>query len=96
MMAEDWDILAEEFGVRWDRVIEGNGMVAIYGWLDRKDGARDFVMLLYEGDTMRFFTSSAKYSKRISVALQTTGKHEPCQPFTEWLSKYNKLLNGGK
>ena len=57
--------------IQWDRFTEE----AIYGWIERGDGKRDFIVIYYglensdnklEEDTYwGFTTSSAKYSKKI-------------------------------
>lgn len=76
--------IAKLIPIQWDRYTEEDGEYNIYGWIKRKDGNRDFVLLqLYfeEGKIKGgFCTSSAKYSKSIYMCLYGTTKgHRSCQ-----------------
>lgn len=59
--------------VKWDRVIEDNFIICIYGWINReKDSYKDFVLLEFARNmyseliVQNCTTSSAKYSKEIN------------------------------
>jgi len=61
--------IAKLIPIEWDRFTEKEGYYNIFGWIERKDGKRDFVLVqLYldngeiKGD---YCTSSAKYSEEI-------------------------------
>jgi hypothetical protein len=76
---------AEISPVVWDRVIEIDGCLTVYGWIARNDRKKDFLLL--EIDPMQdygfqFWTSSAKYSKVFSEGLGLD--HSPCQKFGEY------------
>lgn len=75
--------------VEWDRGIRALGSsgepddvsVIVYGWITRDDGHFDFVEITFVGwsDKVGYTTSSARYSKAISLLLD--GPHAayfPC------------------
>ena len=74
--------IAQNFPIEWDRFTEYNGEYAIYGWIQRKDGKRDFVLLqIYEeaGEIKGgFTTSSAKYSEALNKFLFGDKPHNKC------------------
>lgn len=75
--------MAKVFPIVWDRFTELDGDYNIYGWIKRKDGQRDFVLLqLYiEGEDIKggFVTSSAKYSAPICNYMYGESKdHNNC------------------
>lgn len=65
--------IAYQIPVKWDRFTNEGYDYNIYGWLSRKDGQRDFILLqLYweNGDVKgSFVTSSAKYSEQLHKIL---------------------------
>lgn|SRR3990167_10972126 len=64
--------------VIWDRYSGGLKDMAIFGWIDRKDGRKDFlVMDIVNGKPQFFRTSSAKLSKSFSERLGWT--HSDCK-----------------
>jgi hypothetical protein len=80
--------LSKLIPIEWDRFTEDeDGDFNIYGWIKRKDGQRDFVLLnlfLEDGNIRSyksgFATSSAKYSKMIYMCLYGTTKgHNSCR-----------------
>lgn len=64
--------------VKWDRFTESDSHCTMFGWLDRTDGQRDFMVIVLEGDTAWYVTSSAKHSKEFSER-SGDGDHKPCQ-----------------
>jgi hypothetical protein len=75
--------------VEWDRYIESPGAYAIYGWIQRGDGKRDFLILYWtkvHKKIVTYVTSSAKYDNRIS---QLTGISdiEQCKKISELLEE---------
>ena len=84
MIKEFIESIAKLIPIDWDRFTENDGEYNIYGWIKRKDGQRDFVLLqLYlENSVIKgsYCTSSANYSKDIYMCLYGTTKgHSICQ-----------------
>lgn len=88
--------LAKIVPIEWDRFVVTEDTVDkdwdIYGWIERKDGQRDFVLLSLYLDSENgikkirggFVTSSAKYSKVIYKYFHGNVKgHNNCQKITE-------------
>lgn len=75
------DTLAQLSFVQWDRYVgTGNGEVHVYGWIDRPDKYKDFVLVTFYDDGISFITSSGKYSNMISKLLFGEGdEHVPCK-----------------
>ena len=62
--------------VKWDRFVEFDDTIIIYGWIDKSDSRKDFVTLQV-APTVDFVTSSAKYSPIINKILGFTDEeHE--------------------
>lgn len=89
---EPWRLLVAERliavdYVRWDRLVYYEGMLRVYGWIDREDGRSDFVLAdfwLYPGPRIDVgaMTSSAEKSKEITAALRQKDPgdaHSTCQ-----------------
>ena len=79
--------------VTWDRYTEKDGTYDFYGWIQRKDGQRDFVAInaYMEGEEVRgsFLTSSAKYSKKISEYMYgDSAVHNKCKHVISFVSEY--------
>ena len=70
------DVLRSLDFVKWDRYFGENNCYTFFGWIDRDDSYKDFVVLDIELDKIRkglligFSTSSKKYSKRIADILR--------------------------
>ena len=63
---------SQKFPVEWDRYCESGNHYDVYGWIRRRDGQRDFVLLHFDITALpgrkldvNFVTSSAKYSEEI-------------------------------
>lgn len=56
--------------VFWDRFVEEDNQIVVYGWIPRDDGLADFVVLRAVFDGVEYLTSSAKYSKTIGDLLR--------------------------
>ena len=62
--------------VKWDRFVEFDDTIIIYGWIDKSDSRKDFVTLQV-APTVDFVTSSVKYSPIINKILGFTDEeHE--------------------
>jgi hypothetical protein len=56
--------------VKWDRFIEFYDEISFFGWIDREDSYKDFVLIRFYNSIPNYFaTSSAKYSKKIAKIL---------------------------
>lgn len=67
--------------VKWDRYIDLGNYLEIYGWIDRDDDYKDFVLLEFNLKTKEGYclaTSSSKYSKEISKLLDEEDEHIDC------------------
>lgn len=68
--------------VAWDRFTERPNGLTVYGWIDRADAYKDFMVILIdlEGRSfhIRFLTSSARYSEEFSQRSGGT-KHVACK-----------------
>jgi hypothetical protein len=80
------DVCNELPFVNWDRFIDCNDNVMLFGWIDREeDSYKDFVCVEVSGrGYVSFTTSSAKYSETISNIYVSQGRlssgtHKPCQ-----------------
>ena len=71
------NVLAKLSFINWDRYFgEGNNLT-FFGWIDRKDKYKDFVVLDFSGENIWFATSSKKYSREIADILNQT--HSVCK-----------------
>lgn len=62
--------LLKDFPIEWDRFIEQDkDTLSVYGWIQRTDNKRDFVLLGVNVFGITLTTSSAKYSKLMSEKL---------------------------
>lgn len=81
--------VAEKIPVIWDRYTNSGTHYYVYGWIERTDGKRDFVVLEMEQDSealraIDFVTSSAKYSREImKILFITDAGHTDCQLISE-------------
>ena len=72
--------------VKWDRYTVGdwNGepSVSVYGWINREDGYKDFVLVILwpTGDGIYYTTSSDKWTMEIHERLfdEAAEDHNPC------------------
>ena len=74
--------LLESFDyVAWDRFVEGKERISIYGWIDRKDAYKDFIVLLINKNTgsCSYVTSSVKYHFEIEKSMCLPEKAPNCQ-----------------
>jgi len=80
--------------VTWDRFSVGFDIgldfVWIFGWVDREDNYKDFVVLDFNGKKPTCVsTSSAKYSKEFSDRLRFT--HTDCQRVEDVFKKVKSI-----
>jgi len=75
--------VASQVPVEWDRYVEDEGSYSVYGWIQRSDGKRDFVLVNIKEDLgtyVSFVTSSAKYSRTLTeVIYGETSEHIDCK-----------------
>ena len=64
--------------VNWDRYFEYESGASYFGWIDREDKKKDFVVVdLFKDGTIGYATSSEKYTKEIAEILNCT--HSECK-----------------
>ena len=63
--------------VNWDRYFGESNKLTFFGWIDREDNHKDFVVLDFSGKYIWWATSSKKYSKEIADILNQ--KHSECK-----------------
>jgi len=77
------EIISEKVPVEWDRYVEDDDAYSVYGWIQRSDGKRDFVLVSIKEDLgtyVSFVTSSAKYSKTLTELIHgDTSEHIDCK-----------------
>lgn len=70
--------------IKWDRYTVYKDRFTLFGWIDRTDGQRDFVVIDFDDNCelkdISFVTSSAKYSEKIAELLGMG--HSDCIPFS--------------
>jgi hypothetical protein len=64
--------------VAWDRFTFRHGQITVFGWIDREDSYKDFMLVRFVDDSVWFVTSSAKYSAEFS-ARSGGSTHTQCQ-----------------
>lgn len=81
-------ILSELAFVEWDRFIvddwDGEQAVSVYGWIDREDEYKDFVLVIFwpASETVYYVTSSDEYTNQISTVLlggDDDDEHNDCR-----------------
>ncbi len=76
--------LAAKVPIVWDRYTNAGTHYYVYGWIERSDGKRDFVVVEMEQNSedlrcLDFVTSSAKYSREImKFMFITDAGHKDC------------------
>lgn len=82
--------LSERFPIVWDRYVDADNFYGIYGWIKRKDGQRDFILLQIWTEPefiISFTTSSAKYSMAIGDYLYNGEvEHTDCKKVKDLLT----------
>ncbi len=75
------DILNALPFVLWDRCTVAGDETTIYGWIDRRDGRKDFVLVQFTGPLVGFTTSSARWSRTIHEVIYgpRAGDHNDCR-----------------
>lgn len=74
-MSNIYDLFPE---VEWDRKAGEGGDYNVFGWIQRDDGWKDFLVLVVEDNQIvDFCTSSAKYSEDFSKRLNFS--HYECE-----------------
>lgn len=80
--------LAAGIPIKWDRVVEGDQRVSVYGWIPKDASPHfDFVMIYIDliPGILNYVTSSVKYSKKMLVNWDGTDiNHVDCITFDEF------------
>lgn len=93
-MAEQMNLLPM---VTWDRYAGSGSEFDAYGWIPRRDGQRDFVVLQFNRFGVGFITSSAKYSAAISTILNggvPSATHNECVRVAGSIEGVRKAVEG--
>lgn len=65
--------------VAWDRYIDDESGYIFYGWIDREDSYKDFMVIEMDKDGGYYFiTSSAKYSAEFLQRINPDSIHSDC------------------
>lgn len=76
--------------VKWDRFGGDLHALGIYGWIDREDGKRDFILIAFmDGVATSMGTSSAKFSAVFADRLDLT--HGPCNRVEDHFKNVNAI-----
>jgi len=75
--------------VSWDRYFGEGDNLTFFGWIGRKDGYKDFVVLDFSIKPIWFATSSKKYSSKIADLLNQ--KHSDCRRVEYFCDLYNVI-----
>ena len=77
------ELISEKIPVEWDRYVNDERTYSVYGWIQRGDGKRDFLLVTIKEDLgmyVSFVTSSAKYSRMITELIHGgTSEHIDCK-----------------
>ena len=83
--------LATGIPIKWDRVIQGDQRVSIYGWIPKVNSIHfDFVMVYLDilPGIMNYVTSSVQYSKQMLTNWDGTDvNHVDCITFNEFFEE---------
>lgn len=55
--------------VAWDRWTGTGDRLTVFGWIDRRDSYKDFMVVIFEDEVIRFITSSALHSASFSKRI---------------------------
>lgn len=89
--------------VRWDRFVneisdgipdETTPIYTMYGWIDREDTYKDFVLVTFTWDgSFVYYTSSAKYSKIFDERINGTSEnHTDCERVEDWFPEIKNVV----
>lgn len=80
--------LATGVPIKWDRVVQGDQRISIYGWIPKKESPHfDFVMVYFDfvPSIMNYVTSSVEYSRKMLTNWDGTDvNHVDCITFDEF------------
>lgn len=78
--------------INWDRAVETDDYVIVFGWIPniKQD---DFVAIIFLEEYSLYFTSSVKYTKKMSENWDCIEEHSDCIKFKEY---FGEQLEGNK
>lgn len=92
-MKEIEKILSQFPEVKWDRFVREKTYFLAYGWIDREDSYKDFMMLEFRGSVpQNFMTSSKKYSEEFHRRLGFANPHNPCLRVEDMFPDLNNVI----
>ena len=68
--------------VNWDRYVDSEKAITIFGWIKRDDNYKDFVIIEFSKEDYEvniWATSSAKHSETMGKILLPDSKHNECK-----------------
>ncbi|KKL27464.1 hypothetical protein LCGC14_2384870 [marine sediment metagenome] len=87
--------IEKDIPIKWDRVIDIDSIVQIYGWIPYNKGRSDFILITFEKYkseiAIRFTTSSVKFSEKLHNNLmgeETKEGYTHCIKFRKYFKKY--------
>lgn len=88
-------ILESLYFVQWDRYVYDSEMYTFYGWIERKDNYKDFLVLqLLKNGALPFYycTSSSRYSLEIAKILGFPSEnHVDCERVENFIDIKNSI-----
>jgi hypothetical protein len=75
--------------VNWDRYFGEAENLTFFGWIDREDNKKDFLVLDFSLNPLWFATSSKIYSKKISEILGVN--HSDCKRVEDFCDIQNMI-----
>jgi len=86
IILESINELSEGIPIEWDRIVEGKYYFIVFGWIPniKRD---DFVAIIFLEDYSFYFTSSVKYTEKMSENWNCIEKHSDCIKFKEYFGE---------
>lgn len=88
------EVLKKLSFVKWDRYFGEGYELTFFGWIDRKDNYKDFMVLDFCAEPVWFATSSAEYSAKIAEMLGRS--HSVCKRVEDFCELKNVIKLEGK
>ena len=87
-------VLKDLYFVNWDRYFGDEKCLTFFGWINREDKYKDFVVLDFYGKEISFATSSKKFSSEIADILHQ--EHSECKRVEYFTSIENVIKETSK
>ena len=90
-----WDRFIRETSVEPTDELDGATVVyTLYGWIDREDLYKDFVLIMFEWDgSFTYWTSSALYSEIFHERIHgDVSGHTDCERVEDWFPEIKNVV----